>query len=365
MKLLVLSLPPGSCNSVLRVCFSERKLILPLLLFLFLHVFARVHAQPLGPYTVTRVEVRTIDYQFSDSIADYPIFQRTAMLQRTSKDSVVISVYANSDFKTTTYHMYNSDYEDWMRMPYKTVTDKKFYKAYDAAGVLMSSMPHAPEYKGHYTTLKSHLSSTGKDINPDYTQLTTTLKSSLLAEGFVMTNMGDGTFRFTRDSSELYYNNIRKSNHLVLRHTDGSLKYELLRDFRVNDLGQTVLWVRQERYPDQRFPDDCVMVVMRVEYPYYKTTPGVIREADDSPELPALDIFPVPADKQFTIQVPACGTTSMVHVYSIDGTCIWTTSVPPDCTSIETNAETWTSGIYVVSFTGACYERSQSIIVQH
>lgn len=365
MQTLYYVLPEG------RVCVAlvermSRPLQHVMLLCLFMCMIQqRVQAQPLGAYTIIRVEEKTTTYQFPDSINSYPIVQRTALVQQYSRDSIILNVYANNDVKRTTYHQENTDFEDWMVRPYKTVIDKKMYKAYSATGTLQLSSLHSLEYKSIYNTLKTHLGSTYEDLNPDYVQLTGALKTSLMAEGFTMSNLGGGTFQFLKDSVELLYNNTRKSNHVILRTTEGAIKYELLRDFRVNDLGQTVISNRVEKYPDPRFPDNCVLTVVQVHYPYYKTVSGILREANAPDNDWELNIYPIPADQMFTVELPESEEACQITVFAADGAIKYQQQGNPENLFVEVPVGDWPSGMYIVHLKHASLELSQSIIVQH
>lgn len=334
-------------------------------LLVLLSMQINLHAQAPGAYTIIKVEERTTTYEFPDSIASYPIVQRSSLLQRFSRDSIVLNVYANSDIKRTTYHQQNTDFEDWMRRPYKSVIDKKMFKAYSATGTLLLSSIHSLEYKSLNNTLKSHMGSTYQDLNVDYVQLTGALKSGLVAEGFVMTNLGGGTFQFVKDSVELIYNNTRKSNHMILRKADGSVKYELLRDFRINDLGQTVIAESVQKYPDPRFPDACVLTVVHVHYPYYKIVTGIVREANTLESDWQFDVYPVPADQYFTVEWPETETATTLTIYAADGSVKFSQLCTVETLNAQVSVGDWPSGLYIVQMKNAQQEFNQSIIVQH
>ena len=365
MQLSNFLLPAGNLHALAYVFYRTKWTHVFSLMLVLCGIAGNLYAQPLGAYTIIRVEERTTTYEFPDSIINYPIVQRTALLQRYSRDSIVINVYTNSDIKRTTYHQQNGDFEDWMRRPYKTVIDKKMYKAYSASGTLLLSALHTVEYKSLYNTLKAHLGSTYEDLNVDYVQLTGTLKTELMAEGFIMTNLGGGTFQFVKDSVELWYNNTRKSNHMILRTTDGTLKYELLRDFRVNDLGQTVISNQVEKYPDPRFPDDCVLTVVQVHYPYYKMVSGIVREENAAEKDVQMDIYPIPADQLFTIELPESDEESQLTVYAADGAVKYLQTCSKETGMVEVAVSDWPAGMYIVHLKNSIQDLSQSIIVQH
>lgn len=332
-------------------------------LFLCLLLAVKVFSQGTGAYTISRVEERRVEYLFPDSLTGFPLYERTLLLPRITRDSVIINVYANSDIKTTSYHLEDNQFEPWMTRPAKSINDKKMLRVYDAGNVLLLSQVHSPEYKSHLTTLKSHLSSTGADLIPDYSQLTTSLKSGLLSEGFIMANLGAGTYRFSKDSVELYYNNSRKYNELIMKYTDGSVKYSVRRDFRVNASGQTVPYIIRETYPDERFPGACVMVLNTVTYPYYMRTSGILRTAgDDDLAANELEVFPNPASGQCTVQLPAQTTAGTLQVLDMAGHVVYMQETLPDQTACILDCSGWQNGMYRVEWQDGLFRISTLLV---
>lgn len=317
-----------------------------------------------GAYTLFRVEERRTEYLIPDSLSGYFMHERALLLPRITRDSLVINVYANSDVKTTTFHQEDNQFESWMTRPAKTINDKKMMRVYNAAGGLILSQLHSAEYKGHLTTLKSHLSSTGADLIPDHVQLTSALRTSLLAEGFVMTNLGAGTFRFVKDSVELFYNNTRKYNQLILKRADGSIRYSIERDFRVNAAGQTVPYLIREQYPDPRFPAGCVMVQQTVTYPHYSRSAGILRTEDpDEVSTAELEIFPNPASDHCMVQLPAHAEEGQLQVFDQFGRLVWQQTTAAAQWYINLPSADWQSGIYTVQWLNGTVRLQTRLII--
>jgi len=287
-----ISLPPVN-SGWLRI---PPLLIVALFVFIFLMLFQSVsHAQLDGPYTITRVEEQRTMYVFPDSLLQYPIAERIALLPQITRDSVIVQVFANSDFKTTIFHLENDRVETWLNAPAKTVMDKKFTKVFDASNALLYSYPHSPAYKDAYLALKTQMASTSADIVPDYVALTPTLKTTLLSYGFTATNIGGGTWRFSHDSLDIFYNNAKKTNELHFKYADGSVRRSVFRDFRVNALGQTVPALVKESIPATGFGDACIEKLIITEYPIYSISVGPLRETVTEQVEQNVQVFPNPA----------------------------------------------------------------------
>jgi hypothetical protein len=325
----------------------------------------KAHGQTTLLYTMYYVADRTTMYVYPDSLQSYVIHEQIALLPVHQRDSVIRMVYTNKDVKNITYHQVDSRFEDWMTRPAKSIIDKKSVKLYNSSGALILSQPHTADYKSLYADLKTQMTVLSTDLIPDYVQLTNTLKSNLIANGFVMTNMGGGTYKFIKDSVEVRYNNARKMNELRLYHADGSLKYAVLRDFAVNSFGQTTPVLIQERKPDARFPGSCVEEVVTTQYPtYYMTYGGVGREEDGAEEpQDAISIMPNPVGSNTLIIYPVISdthATAMLEVFDITGQSIMRIGVDPAAGSYHLNMELLPQGAYILKFTcGAIVLESQ------
>ena len=319
-------------------------------------------------YTINYVADRTTMYVYPDSLQSYLIHEQIALLPVYQRDSVIRMVYTNKDVKNITYYKADSRFEDWMTRPAKSIVDKKSVKLYNSSGMLMLTQTHSADYKALYSDLKTQMSTLGTDLIPDYVQLTNTLKSNLLANGFVMTNLGGGTYRFVKDSVEVRYNNSRKMNEMRLYHADGSLKYALLRDFAVNSFGQTTPVLTQERRPDTRFPGGCVEEVVTTKYPtYYMVYGGTGKIEEDDMAEDELYISPNPATTETTISYPPEQTdkaTAMVEVFDLTGKMVIQKYVNASEGSVVINTSSLEAGVYAVIYTCALLKLESQFVKQ-
>lgn len=312
-------------------------------------------------YTINYVADRTTMYVYPDSLNSFFIHEQIALLPVHQRDSVIRMVYTNKDVKNITYHQIDSRFEDWMTRPAKSVVDKKSVKLYNSSGALILSQLHTAEYKSLYADLKTQMTTLSADLIPDYVQLTNALKSTLIANGFVMTNLGGGTYKFVKDSVEIRYNNSRKMNEMRLYHSDGSLKYALLRDFAVNSFGQTTPVLTQERRPDTRFPGSCVEEVVTTQYPMYYMTYGGVGREDDIVESEAmtLNIAPNPVTATAIITYPITVDVNMhaqIAVFDLTGRMVMHSDVDASVGSYELQTTTLPQGMYTVRYTCGAVE---------
>ncbi len=342
--------------------YTDHLFYMPIIAFVVVFLFRNpVSAQGTG-YTITRVETKTVSYAFPDTLTNYLKKEQVELLPWQTRDSVIISVYANNDIKTTTWHLSDSRFETWMTRPARSVSDKKSLKVYNSGGQLMLNKTHSAEYKSHYTNLKTHLTTTGLDLIPDFVQLTSGLKSSLMSNGFVMTNLGGGTYRFVKDSITLYYNNTRKYNEMLVLNTDGSVQYNVKRDYKVNSFGQTVPAFIEERFPDPRFPDACVQTVERTVYSTYQKVAGAVREEEDTILSGEITIYPNPSADQVTIQLENIHAGAMVTIVDVQGQIVYSTITVANAESILVDITSWLPGIYVCKVSDGDVQISTSFV---
>ena len=329
------------------------KLNFGLILFIFISSFVNeVAAQGAVKYTLTYVAETTTSFQITDSVQAFSIRDQVDLIPYTTRDSVIKQVYTNNDIKSTIFHQLNTAYPTWMTRPAKTVIDKTRIKVYSATGSLMINQLHSADYKGVNSQLKSYLTTNSADIITNFVFLSAAMKTEYTANGFVMTNIGDGTFRFVKDSVTLYFNNTRRINQVDLFHSDGTLKLSVKRAFGMNSYGLIVPKFEIETRTDNRFTSHCVQVVKVTSYPYYHYTMAgagkyAVEESEENIDEPlTIDVVPNPADDYIIINIPVEDYNQPIRIYDNTGRLILEEIIQAGDFEIKIDISTFQSGMY-------------------
>ena len=88
------------------------------------------------------------------------------MMPYTVKDSVIKQVTTDNDIKTTIWHLENTQLEEWMDQPSRTVIDNIRTRSYDAGNNLWDELASYNKYLDSYNQLKDKMTLTGGDIIP-------------------------------------------------------------------------------------------------------------------------------------------------------------------------------------------------------
>lgn len=328
------------------------------LLLLFIVFISGLHekvirAQGALKYTITYVAETRYQYNITDSVEAFSIPEQVNLMPHFERDSIIKQVYTNNDIKTTMFHQVNTRFPSYFKRPGKTIIDKSRVKMFDTAGVLMLNKPHSNAYKSLNSQLKSYLTTNSDDIIPTFVYLSPSMKTSLTANGFTMTNLGDGHFRFVKDSITLYYNNSLRINEIILYHTDGSLKYARKRTFKTNSYGVIVPGLEIVTVKDKRFDTDCVNEVRITDYVYYHYTmagPGGKYEDEDmSDDEPlTIEVIPNPAVSDIIVNVPVSDKTQPIRVFDNVGRLVYETLVEANAYEVRINIKAFETGVYYV-----------------
>lgn len=311
---------------------------------------ATMYAQGAIKYSVTYVTETKTTYQTNDSLHTFPIFEQLQLIPVITRDSIIKLVYTNNDIKTTVFHLQNSSYPEWATRPAKTIIDKTRIKIFDAGGNMILNQVHAAKYKSKNNQLKSLLTTNNTDILPNYIYLSPTMKTDFTARGFAMTNLGEGTFRFVKDSVTLYYNNSRRINEMQMANEDGTIRYGIKRAFRTNARGVVVPSFEIITKQDKRFGDHCVNEVAITDYVYYDyvTYAGGKwdEDAENDGELIEISIQPNPATNNIVITVPFANIQQPLKIYDNTGNLVFETIIEKHMTEINIDISNLQSGMY-------------------
>ncbi|MBK8342259.1 MAG: T9SS type A sorting domain-containing protein [Bacteroidetes bacterium] len=329
------------------------KLPFGLILLIFISSFVNeVAAQGAVKYTLTYVAETTTSFQITDSVQAFSIRDQVDLIPYTTRDSVIKQVYTNNDIKSTIFHQLNTAYPAWMTRPAKTVIDKTRIKVYSATGSLMVNQVHSAKYKSVNSQLKSFLTTNSADVITNFVFLSAAMKTEYTANGFVMTNIGDGTFRFVKDSVTLYFNNTRRINQVDLFHSDGTLKLSVKRAFGMNSYGLIVPKFEIETRTDNRFTSHCVQEVKVTSYPYYHYTMAgagkyAVEESEEDIDEPlTIEVLPNPADDFIIINIPAEDYNQPIRIYDNTGRLILEEIIQAGDFEIKIDISTFQSGMY-------------------
>ncbi len=311
-----------------------------------------VFAQGAVKYSITYVTESKTTYQTNDSLNTFTIEEQLQLMPVTTRDSIIKLVYTNNDIKTTIYHQVNTGFPEWATKPAKTIIDKTRIKVYDDHGALMINQAHSAKFKSKNNQLKSFLTTNSFDIIPDYVYLSPTMKTDFTARGFAMTNLGDGTFRFVKDSVTLYYNNSRRTNELVLKAEDGTTRLGIKRAFQTNVRGVIVPAFEIKTKKADSFAGHCVNEVAYTNYVYYDYTTfagGKWEDEDESSvddEPLELQVSPNPANTIITIQIPIAANTQTLNLYDNTGKMVYQSVIEAGEFEIQIDITHLESGIY-------------------
>lgn len=311
-----------------------------------------VFAQGAVKYSITYVTESKTTYQTNDSLNTFTIEEQLQLMPVTTRDSIIKLVYTNNDIKTTIYHQVNTGFPEWATKPAKTIIDKTRIKVYDDHGALMINQAHSAKFKSKNNQLKSFLTTNSFDIIPDYVYLSPTMKTDFTARGFEMTNLGDGTFRFVKDSVTLYYNNSRRTNELVLKAEDGTTRLGIKRAFQTNVRGVIVPAFEIKTKKADSFAGHCVNEVAYTNYVYYDYTTfagGKWEDEDESSvddEPLELQVSPNPANTIITIQIPIAANTQTLNLYDNTGKMVYQSVIEAGEFEIQIDITHLESGIY-------------------
>ncbi len=311
-----------------------------------------VFAQGAVKYSITYVTESKTTYQTNDSLNTFTIEEQLQLMPVTTRDSIIKLVYTNNDIKTTIYHQVNTGFPEWATKPAKTIIDKTRIKVYDDHGALMINQAHSAKFKSKNNQLKSFLTTNSFDIIPDYVYLSPTMKTDFTARGFEMTNLGDGTFRFVKDSVTLYYNNSRRTNELVLKAEDGTTRLGIKRAFQTNVRGVIVPAFEIKTKKTDSFAGHCVNEVAYTNYLYYDYTTfagGKWEDEDESSvddEPLELQVSPNPANTIITIQIPIAANTQTLNLYDNTGKMVYQSVIEAGEFEIQIDITHLESGIY-------------------
>ena len=311
-----------------------------------------VFAQGAVKYSITYVTESKTTFQTNDSLNTFTIEEQLQLMPVTTRDSIIKLVYTNNDIKTTIYHQVNTGFPDWATKPAKTIIDKTRIKVYDDHGALLINQAHSAKFKSKNNQLKSFLTTNSFDIIPDYVYLSPTMKTDFTARGFVMTNLGDGTFRFVKDSVTLFYNNSRRTNELILTSADGTTRYGIKRAFQTNVRGVIVPAFEIKTKKAENFTDHCVNEVAYTNYVYYDYTTFAggkwededATSTDDEPLV--LHISPNPANTLVTIQIPIADNNQTLNIYDNTGKMVFQSVIDAGEFEVQIDITHLESGIY-------------------
>lgn len=336
-----------------------------LVTFLMLHVKI-VHAQGAVKSSINYVKETKVFYLISDSLNAFSITGKVNLLPEYTKDSIVNLVYTNNDLKTTIFHQDNSQYEEWMTKPSKTIIDKSRIKVYDRFGHLIVNKLHSTMYKSNYSTLKNYLTVHSLDVVPDFLQLTTALKQEMLDSGFVYTNLGSGYLKFVKDSMELIFNNSKRSNELIMYHGDGTFNYSVKKGFRLNAAGKIVPSYSIEKTWDARFPENCVQEFKIIEYLSYNITnygPGKFTEEEDEIIVDnRINIYPNPAHNFIKVMLPEISSGLHVYIFDNTGKQLLENAIMDGVSEFNININAFDRGIYVLKLISESVNYSETFV---
>lgn len=311
-----------------------------------------VFGQGAVKYSITYVTESKTTFQTNDSLNTFTIEEQLQLMPVTTRDSIIKLVYTNNDIKTTIYHQVNTGFPEWATKPAKTIIDKSRIKVYDNHGALLINQVHSAKYKSKNNQLKSFLTTNSFDIIPDYVYLSPTMKTDFTARGFVMTNLGDGTFRFVKDSVTLFYNNGQRTNELILKAADGTTRYGIKRAYQTNVRGVIVPAFEIKTKKSENFAEHCVNEVAYTNYVYYDYTTFAggkwededASTADDEPLV--LQVSPNPANTFINIQIPIAENNQTLNIYDNTGKMVYQSVIDAGEFEIQIDITQLESGIY-------------------
>ena len=332
---------------------NKWKQVVSIVIVLFIWGNAQaVFAQGAVKYSITYVTESKTTFQTNDSLNTFTIEEQLQLMPVTTRDSIIKLVYTNNDIKTTIYHQVNTGFPEWATQPAKTIIDKTRIKVYDDHGALLINQAHSAKFKSKNNQLKSFLTTNSFDIIPDFVYLSPTMKTDFTARGFVMTNLGDGTFRFVKDSVTLFYNNSRRTNELILTAADGTTRYGIKRAYQTNVRGVIVPAFEIKTKKAENFIDHCVNEVAYTNYVYYDYTTFAGGKWEDEDAIStddeplALQISPNPANSTITIQIPIADNTQTLNIYDNTGKMVFQSVIDAGEFEIQCDITYLESGIY-------------------
>ncbi len=328
--------------------FSPENVFSKMVLMWMLLMPGLLNSQGVIKSSITYVEESKVYYQYNDSLGSFSIQDKVKLLPEITKDSVIRLVYANSDLKTTFFHLENNQFESWMKIPKKTIIDKSSVRVYDRFGTVLINQVHSAKYKHNYSALKSYANTNHVDFVPDFLALTNTLKQEMLDSGFVMSNLGSGYYKFSKDSVQLIFNNSLRSNELLLFKNDGTFKYSIKKGYIQNVRGQIVPSYIVEKKWDPRFPGNCVKQVSIKEYPYYTITNFLGKFSSEESFVGDIIIYPNPASEVITIALPEASDNFLLTLFDNLGRIVYTEQNRDFISELTLDISHFENGVYVL-----------------
>lgn len=284
------------------------------------------------------------------------------MMPYTVKDSVIKQVTTDNDIKTTIWHLENTQLEEWMDQPSRTVIDNIRIRSYDAGNNLLMNIPHSTNFLDSYQALKDTLTITSGNIVPHFPMLTNKLKQEFLYNGYGMTNLGGGAVSFSKDSLTVVFNNKKKVLETKISDAEGAIIYYEKRGFAKNNLNQLVPAYELVRSMDTGFPQGLVYKVELTTYPEYSVNYiSPLREAQGKDAM-SWNLYPNPAQDQIIIEwMNENGAEASWQIISLAGIEMASGQVDSD-RLLELDISKFPSGCYIMILrSGGQIERDQFI----